>query len=530
VKRIFKLLGNRLFLVIVLIVIQIVVLALIMRDLTMYRTQFGIVFLVLRLVLVLYVIYRPSDPAYKLAWSILILLIPVFGGIFYLVLGSGQLTRLQLKSLMELPRQNLPVLHHRPKIQQELDTHNLELGNQARYIAQTANYPLYRHTQTLYFPTGEAKFEAMRTRMEQAKQFIFLEYYIIAPGKLWYSLLEILARKAAAGVDVRVIYDDLGCVDTLPFRYDRTLREMGIRCAVFNRLRPFVSLILHHRDHRKICIVDGETGFTGGANIGDEYVNVQERFGHWKDTAIMLEGEAVRNLTVMFLEHWYFLTGERESGESVEAGIQEPSFREEACLPANPKAAASAPGALPSDGFVLPFADGPLSSEHLSENVFLNMIGSARHSVWITTPYLVINYQLKTALTLAAKKGLDVRIITPRIPDKWLVHAITRSHYSHFIEAGVRIWEYTPGFIHAKSILVDGHVGIVGTINMDYRSLYLHFECGVWMCGSSALRDLQQDYSETQALSSEITAADCANFKWYYKVLQIFLRLLEPLM
>jgi cardiolipin synthase len=355
------------------------------------------------------------------------------------------------------------------------------------------------------------KFECLLEELKKAERYIFLEYFIIEQGTMWSAILDILIEKAQQGVDVRVIYDDVGCLLKLPYGYDRHLESLGIKCRVFNPFRPVLSVRLNNRDHRKIAVIDGHTAITGGINLADEYINEVARFGHWKDTSILIQGEAVWNLVVMFLTLWDWLCGIKEDYEEFKPL---PEYAEQ----------------FTSDGYVQPFADSPLDDESVSQSVFLNMIGGAKRYVYINTPYLILDFEMTTALCLAAKRGVDVRIVTPRIGDRWFVHAVTRSNYEVLIEAGVRIYEYTPGFMHAKTFVVDDQFAVVGTINLDYRSLYLHFECGAWLFKTKSVLEIKEDYLQTLAVSQLITLEECHNVKWYKKLARSLLRLFAPLM
>lgn len=325
------------------------------------------------------------------------------------------------------------------------------------------------------------------------------------------TMTEILMRKAAEGVDVRVIYDDIGCISTLPPKYNKKLEGMGIKCAVFNPFRPILSVVMNNRDHRKIFVVDGKVGFTGGINLADEYINEKSRFGYWKDTGVRLEGEAVWNLTAMFLTAWSYVNHSREDYKEYMPQIYQTELPE-------------------TDGYVQPYGDSPLDHETVGENIYLNMINDAENYVYIFTPYLIIDNEMLVSLCNAAKRGVDVRIVTPGIPDKKLIFLLTQSHYEPLLRAGVKIYQYTPGFIHAKSFLCDDKVGTVGSINLDYRSLYLHFECGVFMYRTKALEQLKQDCLDTFEQSEEMTLEFCRNQNVFIRILQGMMRLVAPLL
>ena len=347
-------------------------------------------------------------------------------------------------------------------------------------------------------------------KLEKAEEFIFLEYFIINSGHMWDSVLDVLRRKVAQGVDVRVIYDDVGCADYLPANYCQTLRSYGIKAMVFNKFVPVVSVVMNNRDHRKITVIDGKVGFIGGINISDEYINKKERFGHWKDTGLMFKGPGVENLTIMFLEMWNAFE-EKEGGyrDFVPAEYEEKGGE--------------------GDGYILSFSDSPLDDENASENVYADILYNANDYVYITTPYLAIDSSLQNALCLAAKRGVDVRLITPGIPDKKMVYRLTRSYYASLIRAGVKIYEYTPGFVHAKSYVADDKIGVVGTINMDYRSLYLHFECGTLMYDSPAVIDLRNDDLATIEKCRKIELSDCRT-SFFGELIDRVLRVIAPLL
>lgn len=395
-------------------------------------------------------------------------------------------------------------------ILKEVSTQNIHASNQSRYLQNSAYGPPFKNTSTEYFPLGEFKFKKLKEELKKAKEFIFLEYFIIDEGKMWSEILEILLEKVSKGVDVRVIYDDFGCVLTLPYRYDKKLESMGIKCAIFNPLIPILTPRLNNRDHRKIAIIDGQVGFTGGINLADEYINGIDRFGHWKDSAIMIKGEAVWSLTVMFLSMWDYMKGIDEGFNKFKKETHE-NYKEQ-------------------NGYVQPFTDNPLDDETVGEITYLNLINKAKNYVYITTPYLIIDNEMVVALTSAAKVGIDVRIITPHNPDKWYVQAVTRSYYKVLLEEGVKIYEYTPGFIHSKNFIVDDEYGVVSTINMDYRSLYLHFECGVWMYKTDSIMDMKKDFLNTLKVSKKITYDEAVRIKMYRRLGRSILRVFSPLM
>ena len=508
-KKILRFITQRVVITALLIVLQALLLFGFIWKLDNYFVYFYAGSVLLSLLITLGIINSKSNPAYKIAWLIPILLFPVFGGLVYLLFGSDRTGRYLRKKLQGIGTEMDNVIGeaHRRSGAEQLPP---DAANQSRYISHCAYYPPYQNTTTEYLPLGEVKFERMVEELKKAKHYIFLEYFIIQEGKMWNTILDILRQKAAEGVDVRVIYDDMGCIMILPTGYDKTLEQMGIKCRIFNPFVPILSSRFNTRDHRKICVIDGNVGFTGGINLADEYINAYEKHGHWKDTSILLKGEAVFNLTVMFLSMWDYL--DSTTGKTDYSRYYPTVWDENA------------------KGYVQPFADNPLDDEAVGETVYLNLINKAKRYVYITTPYLILSSEMLTALTSAAKCGVDVRIITPHIPDKWYVHAVSRSHYQPLIEAGVKIYEYTPGFIHAKTFVVDDDYAVVGTINLDYRSLYLHFECAVWMYQTPSVAQVRDDFFKTQQISQEITLEECRSLSFPRRLGRSVLRVFAPLM
>lgn len=458
---------------------------------------------------VVYLICKSNSPEVKLAWIVPIMLFPIFGGIFYLVFGHvilpGKLRR-NLQKSQEMLVSNLPVDE---RILTHLEEESPSVGNQSRYLAAYAGAPVWEHTATDYFPDGTLYWEQLLADLEQAEKFIFLEYFILGEGIMWNKILEILERKAAQGVEVRLIYDDVGSVFVLPKHYDQVLERKGIQCVAFNKLIPLITIILNNRDHRKIVVIDGKIGYTGGINLADEYINRKTLYGYWKDAGVRLEGEAVFSLTVMFLQMWNI-------SRDTDVDYKAYKYRQE--IP------------LQAAGYVQPYGDMPFDDETVGENVYLNMIYYANKYIYVFTPYLVIGQEMNTALKLAAKRGVDVRIVTPGIPDKKSVYWLTQSGYQNLIEAGVKIFQYTPGFIHSKCVLCDDETAVVGTINFDYRSFYHHFECGVFMYRADAIAKLRKDMEETFVVSEQITLAWCRKKLLRLNVVGPLLKLFSPLL
>ena len=510
-KKLISILFSRMVIVGLLILLQLLVLMAWIWQFSEYSEYIYTSLVIFSLAVALKVLSSDENPSYKIAWLVPILLFPVFGGPLYLLFGSGRITRGFKEHAGRIVKETQSYLVRNTDAENGLAAVDPEAERTSRYITEYGGYPLYQNSVVTYFPSGEAKFEALKEQLEKAEHFIFMEYFIIGEGYMWNSLRDILIRKAAEGVDVRIMYDDIGSLNTLPYKYDLYLGSLGIKCRVFNQFKPVASVRMNNRDHRKIVVIDGHTGFTGGINLADEYINRVERCGHWKDTAVMIKGEAVWNLTVMFLRMWCESDAERED-----------------FLAYAPHTYHAGP--FVSDGFVQPYGDSPLDDEIVGENVYLNMINRAKNYVWISSPYLIIDNELTSALCLAAKSGVDVRIVCPHVPDKWYVHMMTRSAYPFLIKNGVKVYEYTPGFNHSKTFLVDDRMGTVGTINLDYRSLYLHFECGCWMYGCGALQDLKSDYLAMLDKCAPYTEEDCRRVRWPVRLMRSLLRVFAPLM
>ncbi|MBP1743726.1 MAG: phospholipase D/transphosphatidylase [Firmicutes bacterium] len=510
-KYLAKILFSRAALLVIALVFQLTLLIGVIVKFQQYFVIFYVISMAISLAAVLWIVNNNMNPAYKIAWIITILIFPFFGGLFYFVFGGNRLSKRTKQKMNSIDAKTKETLMPRKPIIEEMEDLNETAAKQSAYIEKYSFYPPYRNTCSEYLPTGEIKFERLKEELVKAERFIFLEYFIIGEGVMWNAILEILKEKVKQGVEVRVIYDDFGCVMTLPYGYDKKLEEMGINCGVFNPMIPLLSPRINNRDHRKIAVIDGCTGFTGGINIADEYINVYERFGHWKDTAIMIKGEAVWNLTAMFLSMWDYIKKTNEDFSQYECSC-------------------STCACIGSDGFIQPYADSPLDNEAVGETVYTNLINKANRYVYIMTPYLIIDYEMLKALTSAAKSGVDIRIITPHKPDKWYVHEVTKSFYRPLIESGVRICEYEPGFIHAKTFVSDELYGVVGSINMDFRSLYFHFECGVWIYGSGTVMDIKKDFLTTQEICREITIGDVTGIPWTRALLGAILRVFAPIM
>ena len=459
--------------------------------------------------MMLWILNSPENPSFKLSWCAVIAILPLFGALLYCFIRFDLGHRLEQRLLQSTIQKSLVHMPDSSSVLSQVRTQDKALYNLATYTQAQGGYPIFQNTQVTYFPLGEKKFDAMLEQLEQAGHFIFLEYFAIDESYMWSSILSVLQRKAAQGVEVRVIYDGTSSIANLPYGYPNQLKKMGIQCVEFSPIRPFVSTHYNNRDHRKILVIDGHTAFTGGVNLDDRYINRVEVFGHWKDTAVMLQGEAAKGFTFMFLQMWNSLT----RGDCYQPYLD-----------------VSIPHSASSTGYVIPYSDSPLDDESVGKMVYLNILNRATDYVYIMTPYLILDQEMSSALRFAARRGVDVRLILPHIPDKKYAFALAQSHYKELLDAGVKVYEYTPGFVHAKVFLSDDLHGVVGTINLDYRSLYLNFECAAYLYDVPALKDIQQDFHDTLTKCQRITPEDIRHRSLLSKLAGILLKVAAPLM
>ncbi len=514
-KRI--LLWGRFVLIALLMILQFSWLLVLFYKISYRFTYVNYVIRIFAVLLVLRIVNRTMNPNHKLLWTFLILLVPIFGILFYLVFGRKDLIKSNRIKLEKIKKEMLKYTYQTPKVNLYIEKEDKMVYRQMKYINDWSGYPIYQNTDTKYYKCGERLFPDMLKELECAKEFIFLEYYIIEDGYMLNRILEILERKAKAGIDVRLIYDDIGSIGTVPKDYAKILTERGISCKAFQPFLPFLTVLVNNRDHRKMMVIDGKVGFVGGINLADEYINRIERYGYWKDTAVCLKGEAVQSLTLMFLTMWEYVGGKKEEI------LKFLPFH-------NSKKNSRQKEMVQEEGFVQPYANCPFDEEYIGENVYLNIIHQAVDYVYIFTPYLILDNEMVVSLCNAAKRGVDVRIVTPGIPDKKLIYWITQSFYQILIENGVKIYQYRPGFLHAKSFLCDDKTAVVGSVNLDYRSLYLHFECGVFLYHCKAVVELKQDYMEVFACSDEIRIDFCKKQRVFVRLFQGVMRLLTPLL
>ena len=460
--------------------------------------------------MVIYLLNIDMDNSVRITWLVVIAVLPVLGVPLFWYTKADIGHNALKKRLMDLESQTRAQLPQPEGVEQRLEADSPGAASLARYLrGRGGGFPVYGNTAVTYFNGGEAKFAELLRQLETAEHYIFLEYFIIDEGLMWGRILEVLARKAAGGVDVRVMYDGTCEFSTLPRDYPKRLEALGIRCKVFAPVTPFVSTHYNYRDHRKILVIDGRVGFTGGVNLADEYINHVEKYGRWKDAAVMLEGEGVRSMTALFLQMWSVL--------------QEPEF-EQFLRPEVPAARA--------EGFVVPYGDCPLDGERVGEMVYIDLLNRARKYVHIITPYLILDGELETALRFAAERGVDVHLILPGVPDKQFAYALAKTHYKALLSSGVKISEWTPGFTHAKLVVMDGVEAVVGTINLDYRSLYHHFENAVWMRRVGSIRDMETDFQDTLARcrTVEATLQSVWQDKKLLRLMGLLLKVIAPLM
>lgn len=511
-KKIIQFIFSRTMMFGLMALAQILIIGILVMFFSSIGTAAYLLFTVASLLIIIGLLEKDDlNPAYKIMWIILVVIFPITGAVFYIMCGGRSVSTKKAKTLALVERRAASAMVGSGEVGKPEGAVQPLFKRFSEYLRQNAAAPVYSNTTSKYFAWGEDFFESFLQEAEKAEKFIFMEYFIIEEGEMWNKSLELLEKKAAAGVDVRIIYDSFGCLFTLPDKYEEKLRRMGIKCEVFNPLQFSVHFsdytMLNHRDHRKITVIDGNVGFTGGLNFADEYINAKVKHGKWKDTGFMLKGDGVYPLTVTFLKMWDFITG-----CEVKYNDYMPTVK------------------IEEASYVQPYCDSPVDGETVSEYAYLNIIQAAQKYVYIVTPYLVIDHELITALSLAAKSGVDVRIITPGIPDKWYAYYVTQSFYPVLLKAGVKIFQYTPGFVHAKMYVCDDEIAVVGSANMDYRSLYLHFEnCCAFFSGDMP-KTVKLDFDDILSECEEIDMLFVKNTNFFKRLMQVILRFFAPMM
>ena len=464
----------------------------------------GIIYELLSVLIVLKILKDSTRISNDLPWIILILLFPIFGTILLITLSSNYAHSKLLKNIFKSEKKYQQYLNQDIKIRKEIDENDLD---NLKYIVDRSKYPVTKNNKITYYDYGEKFYPELLKELNKAEKFIFLEYFIINKGQMWDGILKILKEKASQGVEVRILYDDMGSIAMLSTKYPNELKKMGIKCIPFNKVSPFKGIFMNNRDHRKMTIIDGKVAFSGGVNLSDEYININSKLGIWKDNGIKIEGDAIWNLTIMFLTMW-------------NANIKEDKdilkFKHEF------------KNTEKIDGYVVPYGVAPLHEDLIGEDVYINIINSAKKYLYIMTPYLIIDTDMTNALIRASKRGVDVKIIVPGIPDKKIVYTQTSSFFELLSNGGVKIYKFTKGFVHSKVYVSDDKRAVVGTINMDYRSLYLHFENGIYMENVKEIKDVKKDMDETLKDCKRLNDKDIKS-SIFKSIWQSILRLFAPL-
>jgi len=507
-RKYIQTLTGRLILIALLALLQIVFFCVAVAIMSDYIIFFNVVMAIVSIAVVIYILNKDYNPAYKLAWTLPILSFPLFGGLLYIISKGQSSTRDFAKTEKRILGRIKSLYSFDKSVKDELLKSDEASGLISKYL-ENAGFPLYRGGKQTYLASGEECLEAMKQAIKSAQNYVFIESFIIREDSFFTELLEELTYKVKMGVEVRIIYDGMGSLATLQRDFPERMAALGIKTMEFNPFIPVATVMQNNRDHRKIFVVDGKIAITGGINIADEYANRLERFGHWKDSSIMIEGKAVRSFVLMFLQTWYMQNPiDADMCKYIDIMYDEKD----------------------TDGFLQPYCDSPLDRENTGERTYLSMISRAKRSIYITTPYLIPDNELVSALCVAAKSGIDVRIIVPHKPDKWYVHTVTRSFYSELVKNGVKIYEYTPGFIHSKTMAVDSERAVVGSINLDYRSLYLHFESAIFISGSTVIGDITDDFIKTQELCEEITETKVELIVKRHGLLMSLLKVFAPIL
>lgn len=509
IRWIKTLIFGRTLIVVCAFLIQFLVVYLLYRALEVHSLEVYALFRILMIIVLLHLLSGRENPEFRLVWMLPMVLFPVFGAVFYLYItvspGSAKIYR----KLQTLSVRTQEYLSDDTEAKQALAKRDIHMGGLANYMETNSGCRVYENTQAIYYPLGDIQFQDLLEDLKKAKKYIFMEYFIIEEGWLWNTILDILKEKVTQGVEVRVMYDGMCALSLLPDFYPKIVEKYGIRCKMYAPIRPVFSSHYNNRDHRKILVIDGKIAYTGGTNLADEYANRKVRFGHWKDVAVRLEGKAAERFVYMFLEMWNVT----EHGEENYLTYR---FREE--------------DVKESDGFFIPYDVCPYGKERVGKRVYLDILNTADRYVHIMTPYLILDYEMIHALTYAAGRGVEVILLMPHIPDKKYAFTVAKTYYGELMEAGVKIYEYTPGFVHAKVFVSDDKKAAVGTVNLDYRSLYHHFECGVLMYENSQIGQIESDFEKTLEKSKKVSREDIRKESLRDRIGGKILRIMAPLM
>ena len=472
-----------------------------------------------------FILNSKENPSIKLSWCFLVGIFPIFGSIVYLVVRYDWGYRLTQRRIAHTEAESRKYLPNQEQALKELKEEDAQTYHMAQYLRQSCGSLVSSNNEVKYLPIGEEMFEEMVKQLESAKEYIYLEYFMIAHGEMWNKILKILVKKAKEGVDVRLLYDGSCSVYLLPYKYPKRIEEMGIKCRMFSPPIPFISTHYNNRDHRKILVIDGNVAFTGGVNLCDEYINVDSPFGHWKDVGIMLKGDAVYDFTIMFLQMW--IATETKKIEDIQFHNMQKYIAKTRYLVED---FAEDDKDAKECGYVIPYADSPVDDENVGENVYIDILNQAKEYVYIMTPYLILDNEMFSAITFAAKRGIDVRIILPHIPDKKYAFVLAQSYYKDLLNAGVKVYEYTPGFVHAKVFVSDDERAVVGSVNLDYRSLYWHYECAAYLYRVPAIADIYKDFVDTQKVCEAVTPDTIKKIGIFSKIAAYILKIVAPLM
>lgn len=514
-KPFIRLIFSRLALIMIMFGLQLAVLVIAFNRMGSYSKIFMEACTLMSVIIIICIINSRSSSSYKISWAIIVAAFPVLGTLFYLYSHLNAGSNIAFERVRESIKRTEAYSRTTVPVKDRIKAQDHDFAKLADYMESAGGYPAFDNTSVKYYPLGDDVIEDMCAELEKAEKFIFMEYFIVENGVFWDRILDILKKKALDGVEVRFMYDDMGCVMTLPRKYPELLNEAGISTMVFAKIRPFFSTYYNNRDHRKITVIDGRTAFSGGINLADEYINQVERFGHWKDNAFMLKGDAVRSYTMMFLQMWNACAAKPESREQMKVYLEADSGR----VPD-----------VENDGFVIPYADGPHQQDNVAQNVYIDVINNAIRHVAVMTPYFIPDNDLLHAVKHAAKSGVEVTLILPHIPDKKIVNMLTKSYYHELLRSGIKIYEYEPGFVHSKLMVADHEIAVMGTVNMDYRSLYLHYECGSIVYKNEAVLQAEEDVSRTLELCCEITAESAEKRNIFFWTAAGVLRVFAPLL
>lgn len=511
-----KVVFSRLVITIVLVLAQAYFLFATFYWLSNYMPVISVILTLLSGILLIYVVNRDMNPAFKLTWAIPLCLFPLFGGLLYLYVETNIITISIKNTINRRIEEGKSYLEQEKNIRKRLNEKPCSMSAISRYVENAGGFPTYENTKVTYFPMGEDKFADLLPELEKAEHFILMEYFIIYEGTVWDSILEILKRKAGQGVEVKLMYDGTCAINGLPHKYEEKLKAAGIDVRVFLPAVPFFSTHQNHRDHRKILVIDGRMAYNGGINLADEYANRTHPYGQWKDTAVKVEGDAVRSYTMMFLQLWYSIGPESTPaflpGDYLKYLPEKTEKRQE------------------EGGYVMPYGDGPNSRHSLAENVYLDMMNRANRYIHVMTPYFINDNETIRAFKYAAERGTDVKLILPHVPDKKVIYDVTRISYPVLLRAGVKIYEYTPGFVHAKVVVSDDNKAVVGSINFDFRSLYHHFECATYIYRNPVIGEIEADFQRTLESCQEVTMEYYHSIPWYHRMIGKVLNFFAPLL